>query len=190
VINASQTVVGTIAYEGFGQSVGTTGSSSSPYLFAATSGYRNDGDAGLVHVGARYYDAQAGLFLTRDTYLEQKPYLYCEHDPVNRVDPTGHEAEDWWARRRTDGGIIGGIGTIVTLLPSLACPPATVAFTFIALPALMETVYNHWGIPIANRYFGPDTFPNYPKPTPGHLQSPNEYPEEPRISFGCRRCKQ
>jgi hypothetical protein len=46
-----------------------------------------------VHVGARYYDAQVGLFLTRDTYLEQKPYLYCEHDPVNYVDPDGHQAE-------------------------------------------------------------------------------------------------
>lgn len=52
--------------------------------------YRNDGDNGLMHVGARYYDAQVGRFITRDTFLNQKPYLYCEHDPVNMVDPTGH----------------------------------------------------------------------------------------------------
>ena len=43
-----------------------------------------------MHVGARYYDAQVGRFITRDTVLTQKPYLYCEHDPVNAVDPTGH----------------------------------------------------------------------------------------------------
>jgi RHS repeat-associated protein len=59
-------------------------------MYAATSGYRNDGDAGLMHVGARYYDAQVGRFTSRDTFLDQKPYLYCEHDPVNAVDPSGH----------------------------------------------------------------------------------------------------
>jgi RHS repeat-associated protein len=70
--------------------VATTGSSTDPYKFAATSGYRDDGDAGLSHVGARYYDAQVGRFITRDTELDQHPYLYCHHDPVNNVDPTGH----------------------------------------------------------------------------------------------------
>jgi RHS repeat-associated protein len=90
VTNSSQTVTGTATYEGFGQTVATTGSSSDPYMFAATSGYRNDGDAGLMHVGARYYDAQVGRFITRDTLLDQKPYLYCEHDPINGLDPSGH----------------------------------------------------------------------------------------------------
>jgi len=60
-------------------------------MYAATSGYRNDGDAGLTHVGARYYDALVGRFTSRDTYLDQKPYLYCEHDPVNGLDPSGHQ---------------------------------------------------------------------------------------------------
>jgi RHS repeat-associated protein len=64
--------------------------SSDPYQFAGSSGYRNDGDVGLTYVGARYYDAQVGRFITRDTYLDQKPYLYCEHEPVNRLDPSGH----------------------------------------------------------------------------------------------------
>jgi RHS repeat-associated protein len=90
VTNSSQTVTGTITFEGFGATIATTGSSSNPYKFAATSGYRDDGDAVLVHVGARYYDAQVGRFITRDTELNQHPYLYCEHDPVNSVDPTGH----------------------------------------------------------------------------------------------------
>jgi len=90
VTNSSQTVTGTINQDAFGLTVNTTGSSTNPYKFAATSGYRDDGDAGLVHVGARYYDPQVGLFITRDTHLDQKPYLYCEHDPVNAVDPSGH----------------------------------------------------------------------------------------------------
>ena len=90
-------------------------------MFAATSGYRNDGDAGLMHVGARYYDAQVGLFITRDTELDQKPYLYCHHDPVNYLDPTGHWGWDWhqyWkdmqdvAKREIElGGGMMGLGT-------------------------------------------------------------------------------
>jgi RHS repeat-associated protein len=92
VTNASQTVTGTINYDAFGQTVGTTGSSTNPYMFAATWGYRTDGDAGLMHVGARYYDAQVGRFITRDTLLSEHPYLYCEHEPVDHVDPDGHQA--------------------------------------------------------------------------------------------------
>lgn len=108
VPNSPQTVTGTAIYEGFGQTVATTGTSSNPYMFAATSGYRNDGDAGLMHVGARYYDAQVGRFITRDTLLSQHPYLYCEHDPVNLVDPTGHEGT--FSISAGDIGIIGTIG--------------------------------------------------------------------------------
>lgn len=41
VTNASLTVTGTINFDGFGNTVGSTGSSSNSYTFAATSGYRN-----------------------------------------------------------------------------------------------------------------------------------------------------
>ncbi|MCC6729923.1 MAG: hypothetical protein IT208_11360 [Chthonomonadales bacterium] len=51
-------------------------------------------------VSARYYDAQAGRFVTRDTLLGEHPYLYCEHEPVGYVDPSGHS---WW-------GVVGSIG--------------------------------------------------------------------------------
>ena len=115
VTNSSQTVTGTATYEGFGQTVATTGSSSNPYMFAATSGYRNDGDAGLMHVGARYYDAQVGRFITRDTDLSQKPYLYCEHDPINAVDPTGHwpTIPDWLKQ------FVKGSVKVVLIVPAI-----------------------------------------------------------------------
>jgi RHS repeat-associated protein len=50
--------------DAFGQVVGTTGSSGSSYMYGAQSGYRNDWDTGLMHVGARYYDPQVGRFIT------------------------------------------------------------------------------------------------------------------------------
>jgi RHS repeat-associated protein len=62
------------------------------YTFAGDWGYRDDGDAGLLHVGARYYDPQVGRFLSRDAVLSEHPYLYCEHEPVNSVDPSGRVA--------------------------------------------------------------------------------------------------
>jgi RHS repeat-associated protein len=109
VTNSSQTVTGTITFEGFGGTIATTGSSSNSYTFAATSRYRDDSDAALVQVGARYYDAQVGRFITRDTELDQKPFLYCEHDPVNHVDPTGHWIP-WWPFGHGGGHKGGGGG--------------------------------------------------------------------------------
>ncbi len=68
-------------------------------MYNASSGYRSDGDgaagaAALQKVGARYYDPQFGCFLTRDTDLSQRPYAYCDGDPVNNTDPTGHDVND------------------------------------------------------------------------------------------------
>ena len=75
----------------FGQTVASTGSSTSAYQFEATSGYRTEGAAGLTLVGCRFYDAQVGRFITRDTYLDQAPYACCDGDPVNVTDPDGHD---------------------------------------------------------------------------------------------------
>jgi len=75
-----------------------TANTASPFLWNGGAGYRTENLAPLglplnysfQKVGARYYDPTLGCFLTRDTYLNQKPYTYCNGDPVNRTDPTGH----------------------------------------------------------------------------------------------------
>ena len=87
-------MVSTTVTEGFGQTVGGSGSTASLYGYNASSGYRSDGDgaaysAPLQKVGARYYDPEWGRFITRDTDLSQKPYQYCDGDPVNFSDPSG-----------------------------------------------------------------------------------------------------
>ena len=50
-----------------------------------------------MKVGCRYYDPEFGCFLTRDTKLSQKPYAYCDGDPVNFSDPSGHDTQ-WWQK--------------------------------------------------------------------------------------------
>ena len=89
--NASQAVTASLTLSAFGQTVASSGSSTSAYQFGATSGYRSEGDAGLTLVGCRSYDAQVGRFITRDTYLDQKPYAYCDSDPISATDPSGHD---------------------------------------------------------------------------------------------------
>ena len=44
-----------------------------------------------MQVGARYYNPATGSFLTRDTDLGQLAYVYCGDDPINMLDPSGHD---------------------------------------------------------------------------------------------------
>ena len=81
--------------EAFGRSIGGTGSTAIPFGYHGAEGYRQEGEGPqggepYQHVGARFYDATFGRFLSRDTELSQAPYAYCDGDPVNCSDPTGH----------------------------------------------------------------------------------------------------
>ena len=96
VTDGSQSIVVSYVYEGFGKVVGQSGGGGGPYQFCGLWGYRNDQDAGLLHVGARYYDPLVGRFISADNYLGEimnpqslNRYAYCENDPVNYVDLAG-----------------------------------------------------------------------------------------------------
>ena len=47
---------------------------------------------GLYHARARYYDPEAGRFLSEDVIPASNRYLYANANPVNFVDPTGLSA--------------------------------------------------------------------------------------------------
>ncbi len=72
-VDGSQAVTSTLTTEAFGNPVAQWGNSANPYRFAGAWGYRDDGDAGLLHVGARYYDPQAERFISRDAVLSEHP---------------------------------------------------------------------------------------------------------------------
>ncbi|WP_217495828.1 RHS repeat-associated core domain-containing protein [Mangrovivirga cuniculi] len=61
-----------------------------PYLF---NGKELDEETGLYYYGARYYDAQIGMFLGVDPMAEHRswlsPYNYVQNNPVVRIDPDG-----------------------------------------------------------------------------------------------------
>ncbi len=59
-------------------------------------------EVGLYQMGARYYNPDIGRFITRDSYRgdiyrpwTRNLYTYCNNNPVNYVDPTGHSAEEY-----------------------------------------------------------------------------------------------
>jgi RHS repeat-associated protein len=56
-----------------------------------------DDESGLMYYGARYYNPKLGRFITPDTIVQSpgnpqtlNRYTYCNNNPVNLIDPTGH----------------------------------------------------------------------------------------------------
>ena len=68
-------------------------------------GYYYDDETGWYYLNARYYSPEWRRFISPDdtAYLDPKSvnglnlYCYCGNDPINFVDPSGHELE-WWGK--------------------------------------------------------------------------------------------
>ncbi|MEH2058171.1 MAG: RHS repeat-associated core domain-containing protein [Nostoc sp.] len=93
--NATGQVVDTYTYDAYGRLLSSTGTSSNSYQFA---GEQRDSLTGLDYLRARYYDADLGRFISKDSFagfmddpMSQNSYQYANANPVNFIDPTGHE---------------------------------------------------------------------------------------------------
>jgi len=121
VTDGSQNIVASYVYEGFGKIIGQNGGGGGPYQFCGLWGYRNDQDAGLMHVGARYYEMETGRWVQKDQELGKvidprtlNLYVYVGDNPLARVDPNG---KFWLTVAGAIGGsIIGLIGAGVGFL--------------------------------------------------------------------------
>ncbi|WP_259102066.1 RHS repeat domain-containing protein, partial [Candidatus Fervidibacter sacchari] len=93
ITDGSGSLGASFVYEGFGKIVGQDGNETVPYQFCGLWGYRDDGDAGLLHVGARYYEVETGRWLQKDKIIIERQndnkYTYCSNNPINCVDPNG-----------------------------------------------------------------------------------------------------
>ena len=66
-------------------------------------GQRNEAGLGLMHYGARFYSPRLGRFVSADTIVPQpgepqalNRYSYTANNPLNLIDPTGHDGVPWW----------------------------------------------------------------------------------------------
>ncbi len=77
------------------------GSICTPYKF---NGKELDQETGYYYYGARYYDPQTALWFGTDPlahkYPMNSPYVYCNGNPISRIDYNGM---DWYSVNNEDG---------------------------------------------------------------------------------------
>ena len=104
--DSAGTVTDKYAYDPYGELLGHQGNNGQPFTFVGQWGVRQEGDSGvLYHMRARYYDALAQRFMSRDPLWPQttglnelNPYQYVANSPLTRVDPTGKGGWAWLLR--------------------------------------------------------------------------------------------
>jgi RHS repeat-associated protein len=73
------------------------GSSDQPFTYVGRHGVRQEGETGLYHMRARFYDSLTGRFLSRDPIWSDliedprsvNPYQYAVQNPLSFIDPSG-----------------------------------------------------------------------------------------------------
>jgi RHS repeat-associated protein len=100
-------------YGPYGQPLGSNGATLPTTGQPQTKGYiseRYDPETGLQYLHARYYDPDAGRFVTPDTWdptligVDINRYAYANDDPINLSDPNGHHISNG-GPPLDDGGI-------------------------------------------------------------------------------------
>lgn len=129
IYNTGGTKVGGYAYDAWGNctiTLNTNGiAARNPIRYR---GYYYDEEFGLYYLNARYYSPEWRRFISPDdtAYIDPESvnglnfYAYCNNDPVNHVDPSGHSSTAWWEWALTGivviGLIVGAIFTGGTLI--------------------------------------------------------------------------
>ena len=97
VIDNSGNTVLSYWYDDFGQVNEYRESGNSLINEVQYTGAIYDELTGLLYLNARFYDPATGRFISQDTYRGERDdagtwhlYAYCANDPVNYVDPSGH----------------------------------------------------------------------------------------------------
>ncbi len=159
VTDGSGNLVASYVYEGFGKIVGQDGSEVVPYRFCGLWGYRDDGDAGLLHVGARYYEVETGRWVQKDLVAGDikspqalNQFSYCENNPISFIDPYGKEKVRLSDALMVIGGVIAAIGGLISV------PEIVFIGTIIALIGGIIWIVEHTE-PISNPVYGSGQLP-------------------------------
>lgn len=93
--SSSGAITDTYLYDAFGDAITSTGTTTNVYRFA---GEQFDPNCGFYYLRARFVNPNTGRFLSVDSQagdmedpITLHRYLYCRANPVNLVDPSGHD---------------------------------------------------------------------------------------------------
>ncbi len=129
ITDASGNLVATYTYDPYGNSLNSTGSLVNPYQWLGLWGLSSD-ESGLIHMRARYYDENAGTFISADPIGVSggsNLYAYCFNNSVSLVDYNGKEVLNHLYSRSGDivqagvekavggiaGKVLGGTAAVV-----------------------------------------------------------------------------
>ncbi len=117
LIDASGATVVEYTYDTWGKEVQITGSlagtlgSFQPFRYR---GYVYDEETGLYYLQSRYYDPTTGRFISADVLLSTgqgvlgyNAFVYCNSNPISRIDSNGHFWEELWEFAQTAASEIG-----------------------------------------------------------------------------------
>jgi RHS repeat-associated protein len=101
VTDSSGNVTARLAYDGYGNMLGTAiGILNPPATKILFTGQQFDPTLLQEYLRARFYNSNTGRFLSADSFLGHlaepetlNRYGYVDGDPVNRTDPTGHDGD-------------------------------------------------------------------------------------------------
>jgi RHS repeat-associated protein len=90
-----ETATDRYAHRAFGLEAARSGTTDNPFTYVGRQSYYKDPELELYLLGARYYDPQAGRFLSHDPLGIQADdpnlYRYARNNPVNLADPSGEQ---------------------------------------------------------------------------------------------------
>jgi RHS repeat-associated protein len=105
-LSASGKLKGETDYQAYGEQDSGKLNLDAQNNFAWNQEYK-DVDNNLIYLRARFYDPKTMQFITRDTSPVNNRYAYCNGDPINNIDPSGHDTA-----RNVEMGVGIGVGAI------------------------------------------------------------------------------
>lgn len=107
-------LVGSTSYQAYGTQTDAQLGLDASNNFAWNQEYK-DADTNLVYLRARYYDPKTMRFITRDSNRLDNRYAFGNGDPVNNIDPSGHDALEYALLGVGAGAGLAVVGTIAYL---------------------------------------------------------------------------